>query len=612
MSIANTKCFVTALILLSIQQPLLSTNQPSSSGLVNISQSELSRGETVPLEKNWQFFWKTFLDPKSPSVDKVPVSIQHQFWNKHNVDGDDLPAIGFGTYRIQVIINPFDVGTTLGLYVRENNTASKFFIDGKEAGNVGIPGKESELSRGSWEPTIISFEAQSDTIDILVHVSNYEFRNGGLGRPVLVGSITTLEKIKGRVLLGDIFFIGIYFALGLYHLGIVVLRPQDRPSGWLSIVFMLWIARLLFSGNYTIHLVTTDIPLNMLIRIEYLVLYSLFISTILYFSTVYRDHLIPHTQGIIRAIGALFILTVALPDTHTISSIAKIFLMLIPALAILPFVALIRAARAGNSEARTTMFAAIVLFIGVLNDTLYTMDIISSIFIVPYAFLVFIIGQALIMARYHNKLHIESNKQARDKEVLLNEVHHRVRNNLNVVIALLRMEARKRREPERAFEALDESVRRIKAIALVHDRLYNTGNFSSIELKPYIQSLLREISYTLSIEHFDFRLKVENLQLDLNLAIPCGLILNELLTNTAKHAITPGVASEVTISMQTDEDEITLVVADNGPGIPERLYSDKTALGLHIVNMLTEQLGGRLSIENRSGAYVEVCFSRTA
>ncbi len=605
--IISYKTFVNIVLLTILSQSVLG-NITHAEGVLDLRTRQVSVGESIPLKENWQFYWNMFLDPQNLDRKFQGLTIEHQFWNKHKIDGKSIPAIGYGTYQLQVLLNSEDVGHQLALYIRENNTASRFFINGRAIGEVGKPGKDLENSTGSWQPTVLGFEAISDTLDILVHVSNYEFRNGGLGRPVLLGSLSTLEKQKQGQVLRDIFFIGIYFALGLYHLGIVILRPKDLPSRWLSIVFLLWISRLLFAGNYTILMLVSSIPLSVLMRIEYLSLYGLFVSTLLYFSYVYQAYLIPRTITGVKTVGAVFILTVMIPDSIIVSTIGGIFLILIPLLAIFPFIALIRAARDGNTEARTTMLVAILLFLGVLNDILYTLDIIHSQFVVPYAFLAFIIGQAFIIARSHTNAYSESIRQSREKEVLLNEVHHRVRNNLNVVVSLLRLEARKERDPENAIDALHESVRRIQAMTLVHDRLYNSGNFASIELKPYIQTLITEISRTLSITHINFSLNVEQLNLDLNRAIPCGLILNELLTNTVKYAYSSGESGEVNIALSADEKTINLIVSDNGPGIPEAIQSDKRSLGLHIVSMLTEQLDGQLKIENRNGAHVTVSF----
>ena len=117
-----------------------------------------------------------------------------------------------------------------------------------------------------------------------------------------------------------------------------------------------------------------------------------------------------------------------------------------------------------------------------------------------------------------------------------------------------------------------------------------------------------EISKSLDTQHIQFNICIENVSLDLNKAIPCGLILNELLTNAAKHAFKSGGTGQVDITIGAHKQQVRLSVKDNGPGIPLEVRGAKGSLGLNIVNMLTEQLSGSVEIQNENGAEVIVTF----
>jgi PAS domain S-box-containing protein len=200
----------------------------------------------------------------------------------------------------------------------------------------------------------------------------------------------------------------------------------------------------------------------------------------------------------------------------------------------------------------------------------------------------------------------------REKEVLLQEVHHRVKNNMQVISSLLRLQSMSIKA-KRLKDILRDSQGKIRAMALIHEKLYQSGDLTKIRMPDYIYSLINEISEAYDSESAQvvIRQSIEDISLGVDLVIPCGLIINELITNALKYAFPEGKKGEITIALKRkDTDIIELAVRDSGIGIPEEvdLKSSET-LGIHLVIMLAEdQLGGTITIERKNGTTFMLTF----
>ncbi|MFT3850307.1 MAG: histidine kinase dimerization/phosphoacceptor domain -containing protein [Propionivibrio sp.] len=203
----------------------------------------------------------------------------------------------------------------------------------------------------------------------------------------------------------------------------------------------------------------------------------------------------------------------------------------------------------------------------------------------------------------------------REKTVLLNEVHHRVKNNLQVVTSLLNLQAEHATDPNvRAI--LGESCGRVKAMSLTHQLLYQRKDFSHLDLAEYLQRLVQSIraSYRVADGHVELSMDLpgDGLHLDLERCIPCGLLINELLTNAFKHAFPAERRGKITVRLVEESDErICLSVGDDGIGLPpDAELAQRSSLGLQLVPLLVEQLHGILVIERNVGTRFAVSFPK--
>ena len=200
----------------------------------------------------------------------------------------------------------------------------------------------------------------------------------------------------------------------------------------------------------------------------------------------------------------------------------------------------------------------------------------------------------------------------KEKEVLLREVYHRVKNNMQIITSLLKLQSRYVREEEYR-EMFRESLDRIKSMSLVHEKLYQSKDLSTIDIKEYIKDIAKGLfqSYGTSKSKIAFIMNINNISLDINTAIPCGLIINELVTNSLKHAFPGGKEGEIKIAIHSmNENTIELIVGDNGAGIPQDVDFKKTkSLGLQLVTMLAEnQLHGDINLNRNNGTEFTITF----
>ncbi|WP_066425826.1 PAS domain S-box protein [Anabaena sp. 4-3] len=200
----------------------------------------------------------------------------------------------------------------------------------------------------------------------------------------------------------------------------------------------------------------------------------------------------------------------------------------------------------------------------------------------------------------------------REKEVLLKEIHHRVKNNLGIVSSLLQMQSRRTQESQ-ATAILRDSQNRIASIALVHEKLYRSDDLANIDFAQYIPDLTTHLfdSYNVSSNDIQLNIQVEDISLDIETAIPCGLIINELVSNALKYAFPIHRLGEIQVRLWLEDNHtLILIVRDNGVGLPAEFDSKKSkTLGMTLIQGLVKQLRGNLEINSQQGTEFKITFT---
>jgi len=203
----------------------------------------------------------------------------------------------------------------------------------------------------------------------------------------------------------------------------------------------------------------------------------------------------------------------------------------------------------------------------------------------------------------------------KEKEVLLQEVHHRVKNNLQVISSILNLQSSYVKD-ENTLDILKESQNRIKSMSFIHESLYQTTDFSSIEFTQYIETISRNLihSYSYTTGPVELDTDFDTIYLSIDQAIPCGLIVNELVSNALKYAfpeIDGNRTNTVKLHVKQNKGTISLLVADNGVGLPDDFkHEESDSLGIQLVYTLSEQLDAKLDVNSDNGASFLITFEQ--
>lgn len=196
----------------------------------------------------------------------------------------------------------------------------------------------------------------------------------------------------------------------------------------------------------------------------------------------------------------------------------------------------------------------------------------------------------------------QTRSSLKEKEILLREIHHRVKNNLQMISSLLKLESRYMGDKTMA-DVLEESQVRIASMALVHEALYQSKNLASVDVKSYVEKLVNHLFLSFGASRNKIRVSLEtrNVEIPLDKAVPCGLIINELVSNCLKHAFAGRPRGKINISLQAEPRWFVVVVADDGVGLPAGVSVDEPqTMGLRLVQLLARQLLGELKVTSGS------------
>ncbi|MFW9265280.1 histidine kinase dimerization/phosphoacceptor domain -containing protein, partial [Nostoc sp. CALU 546] len=200
-----------------------------------------------------------------------------------------------------------------------------------------------------------------------------------------------------------------------------------------------------------------------------------------------------------------------------------------------------------------------------------------------------------------------------EKEVLLKEVHHRVKNNLQIVSSLLQLQSQTLKDPE-VIKVLRESQNRIESISLIHKNLYTSANIGQIDVADYIHNLAASllISYQIWPGRIGLETDIDSVSLNVDQAIACGLVINELISNALKHAFPNQQAGTISIALRNIGNSIEMTIRDNGIGLPDNLdWKNTDSLGLSLVyDLVIEQLEGDITLERNHGTGFKIQFTQ--
>lgn len=200
-------------------------------------------------------------------------------------------------------------------------------------------------------------------------------------------------------------------------------------------------------------------------------------------------------------------------------------------------------------------------------------------------------------------------KSLKEKELLLKEIHHRVKNNLQIIVSLLKLQSRFVYD-ERDLDIFNKSRSRVETMSLIHEKLYKSKDISQIDIGNYLKDLVSHLLKAYNVNNeIDFTITSENILLTIDTSIPCGLIVNELINNILKHAFPHGHKGIISVDIKKCGEKVVLTVSDNGVGMPENFSQDNSdSLGMQLIETLVKQLEGTVNVDKTNGTAFKIEF----
>lgn len=233
-------------------------------------------------------------------------------------------------------------------------------------------------------------------------------------------------------------------------------------------------------------------------------------------------------------------------------------------------------------------------------------------------FIIFFIAAGFLLYRYNTKrktsnLLTEKNQQIslalEERETLLKEIHHRVKNNLQVISSLLNLQAGSLKD-EAAVDAVKEGQNRVKSMALIHQKLYSAEDIRGVDVQDYLENLTSELFSAFGVQGAGFEIDASGIKLDIDTVIPLGLIINELITNTIKYAFVTSHEGLLEIQIREEGDKLNVMVRDNGAGMDAEALEKSNSFGWKMIRSLSRKVKAEINILNDQGTTVQMTLSR--
>jgi serine phosphatase RsbU (regulator of sigma subunit) len=407
-------------------------------GFIDLSRWNFTEDGSVELRGEWNFYWSRFLNQQelnklSPTPLKVPGT-----WNNLVINNNKLSGKGYGTFHTRCIIPRTE--HHFGIKLMTTFTAANVYLNGKNIGKLGKTGETKQLMQPEYNSKIMGFFTFKDTIDVIIHVSNFHHKKGGFRDPVKIGHIESLNQERQSRLYLEFFMVGAILIMALYHFGLYFSRMQNKAPVHFAF-FCLWIAiRMMVTGEYPIFLLL-KLKWEFIVAIEYISFYLSSVSFTTFIYSLFPEVFKKWFNNMVQIAGySLTLLTVVTPATiYTETAVPfQIFVVLICLYIIYVLIVSIKQNRQG---AGSIVMGFLLMFASIVNDILYANNALNTIGnMTTYGLFLFIFSQAFVLvirftAAYRNAeiLSIELDHQNKNLEVIVQQRTEKINNQKEVI-----------------------------------------------------------------------------------------------------------------------------------------------------------------------------------
>jgi two-component sensor histidine kinase len=607
----------------------------AAAGVLDLRDWDFSRQGAVSLGGEWDFAPAALLDSEDAAHYSGWLRRQvPDFWK--GGEGGDRAGTGFGTYRLRVLVAPwapplavrnlagfnaFELEAS-GLVVARGGKPASDRVSSVSAYNTGVSRVQARLV-----PAESSGAPSFQELELLLRVSNWDYRGGGVWRCLVLGEAGELAASQRRSSNADVALAATMAALALNSLIIFANRRKERSYLFFAVFGLILALRPLVTGEYVIARLFPDMGFDLLVRLEYVSAMFAVPAAMAFFLSFFPSEKTRFWSFVLVAPFVPFWLGILFAPLYWLTwSIFAFYGMSVVTIVIAASTVLARAVYNRTQGGRPLFIGGCLLALAAVNDVLYSSHLLSTMGLFPTALVLFIFLQSYVLARRFTsafeKVELlsrelkDSNEMLRDeirnameasarleeslseKEILLKEVHHRVKNSLQIVSSIVALQANRTDDSEAA--ALARSIReRIRVISLANERLYDVDSGDQIDLTAYARDILNlaVTSYGSESCRIDARVEGERVLAESAMAIDFGLVLTELVVNSLKHALLPKGGGALLLAVRRGEDACCFELSDDGPGFPEGFDpASAKSLGFKVVMALLGKRRGAIDI----------------
>ncbi len=369
-------------------------------GVIDLASRDFKKNGAMPLSGEWEFYWNALYGPEDfsgknpppPEFAKLPG-----VWTGTQYKNSRLPDYGFATYRLKIITGP--PSRNMGLRFYTLSTAFRLFANGNLIASAGTVGTSARGSKAAYFPQVAHIPFGTGDIDLVLQVSNYDYRAGGPWRNIWFGPEKELYREKFLKTLGTMFLFGCLFVMGIHYLVLYRYRTRDFYFLVFSLICFLISARSMASGEYLLAQIFPGINFNLLIKTEYLSYYITMPVIALFFRSIFPAEMPKAGIWIITTISSLFSLFVLVTTSGIFTRSIFAYYVFTYALILYLLVVLLGAIRHNRPGAWMMFFGGFILALSTVNDSLYASFIIRTGNMIDMGLLAFIIIQSVVLSK---------------------------------------------------------------------------------------------------------------------------------------------------------------------------------------------------------------------
>lgn len=373
-------------------------NYKAKKGFLDLRKVDFKQSDVIFLDGEWQFYYGDFLSNYQLDSIQKPffTHIPHASWSDLTWKGQQLSGFGGATYRLKVLLPPKN--PTLAIFCQEQSSAYRIFLNDSFLGEVGNPNLQKSLHIANPATLFESFQATKDTLNIVVHISNFQHRKGGIWHSLEIGSEKKIRNLHFQALNLELFLYGSLLIMGIYHLFIYLLRRSDISSMYFSLMCFLVVIRLATVGERYLMIIFPLFPWDLKYRIEYASMHLFMGVVCLFVHSLFPQEFNRRLIQAVSLICLFFTLSNLFPPfwfTHL-----AIPFQLFALVFMLYFLGgILWAVMRKRLGAIIYLLGSLILFMTIVNDILYANNLVNTLYSMHYGFLIFFFSQAALLAQ---------------------------------------------------------------------------------------------------------------------------------------------------------------------------------------------------------------------